>query len=103
MRTIRELLIILRDSLAKGERTDYHNMGICAEISDLYSKGIIDLNQKRLLNNHIASNRPTTYVNPEFKYPKKLRHFWWPDMRLGVEYRLLRIKFIEKLISLEND
>lgn len=57
MRTISELLTILRDNVYVDGDGEIYN-GLCYEVIELHGKGIISLNEKHALHKYIDKHMP---------------------------------------------
>ena len=71
MRTLKELLIILRDSI-KDEK--YLVSGLCYEVEELIRKRKLTWEEHTTLKNFIKDNKPK---RGQFGYVKKQEHYSW--------------------------
>lgn len=103
IRTLKDLLILVRDSLACGHKEFYFNNGICGEISNLESDGILTRSELLLLGAFIRINRPNACNHSEFINSEywKGNYYWWDTMRYEPQTRQIRIDFLNKLINLQ--
>ena len=68
MRTIHELLIVLRDNSRVSRDGKYIDSGLCREVDFLHINDTIDLYETKLLNSYFRNNFPI----------KDLDMFSWP-------------------------
>ena len=81
MRTIKELLILLREELT------YNFDGcICYSTEMMMDSDVINYDEFFLLDNYIHSHVPSHVKDPD--------HFWWPYGELAP-----RLEFLDKLIA----
>lgn len=83
MRTIKELLILLREKLPEYIPT--HCMGLCAATGLLWIREIIDYEEMNLINDYLWDKRPAD-TSPS--------GYWWPQFVLAP-----RLEFLNKLIA----
>ena len=84
-RTIKELLIILRDNLEMYFDKDPDNGGICGVILDLTRHNIISNNEWAILTKYLNDNKTRNAYKREKQYPDFFggefnlgRHWWKP-------------------------
>jgi hypothetical protein len=83
MRTIKELLILLREKLPEYIPT--HCRGLCATTLLLWVREIIDYEEMDLIDKYLLDKRPVG--TPDCGY-------WWPEFKLAP-----RLEFLDKLIA----
>ena len=83
MRTIKELLILLREKLPEYIPT--HCRGLCATTLMLWNRGIIDNKEMDLIDDYLWDRRPVS-TSPG--------GYWWPQFELAP-----RLEFLDKLIN----
>lgn len=103
MRSDKELLQIVIDSLRKGSKEGWYNYGICGEITDLYRNLYISSKERSRLEVLIETNKPTK--TNEFKELTENEYwvggsYYWGIMYNYPETRFLRIAYLEKLQKL---
>lgn len=99
-RPLKELLIILRDSLKEGDKIFYFNSGICGEIADLLTKGVISTEEHDDVSCHIYINKPNSELHSEFVNELFINYeWWWKKMKHNPKAREIRIEFLNKLIK----
>lgn len=103
-RTYKQLLTILLESLKKGNKEGYFNMGLCGELENLLHKSeTITLKEYYKVSNYIDNNKPTArnkyknFFNDKDFTPDM--PWWWGFMHTKAKYRNKRIKFIQALIN----
>lgn len=83
-RSIKELLILLRESIRndidKNYPSEMNGSGLCVHINHLYTKGKITSKEKFLLRDYLMTHKPkrVKYIgynqyNPEYWWPKYLK------------------------------
>lgn len=85
-RTIKELLIILRDNLKKRFAADKENGGMCALVWDLERHNFMSLDERLRLFGYIYENKPKCASRRMIKYGEVSdrkgfslgRHWWKP-------------------------
>ena len=83
MRTIKELLILLREKLPEFIPT--HCRGLCAATMILWNREIIDYKEMDLIDDYLRHKRPAGI---------SLFGYWWPSGELAP-----RLEFLDKLIA----
>ena len=93
MRTIKELLILLREKLPEVINLD-GNGSICYATTHLWigDDNLITLNEMHVLDNYIEEHKPKDAG--DYDGPDGSTHFWWPYGELSP-----RLEFIDKLIA----
>ncbi len=92
-KTIKELLILLRDFLPTNIKSTNKWMGgsLCFSIADLLYNDMITLAELNKLHKYIMAKKPPNAGNYK---TQGIKGFWWPYKKLAP-----RMEFLNKLIS----
>lgn len=99
-RSIRELLIIVRDNLKRLIEKDEENGGICAVTRDLWQDGLINYYERCRLLDYLDQNKPAEAKKRENRpeiYDKNgfaANRFWWRPRAVAP-----RIKWLDEQIK----
>lgn len=92
MKTYKELLTILRDTLLNTENNNKLYDGMCLTIHHLYVIDLISHDEKVKINNFIRKNRPLK--GQHYNKNQKYSPYWWPpgDVKPRVNWLNSKIK-----------
>jgi hypothetical protein len=91
MRTIKELLTILKENIEKhGVDT-----GLCYENCVLYNKGLISFEERTIIKNWIHKHKPLPIINQKSWCHYQKTNYYWPEGQSKP-----RIEFLNKHIKL---
>ncbi len=91
-RTIKELLILLRDFLPTNiKSTERLSGSLCFSIDDLFDDDVINIKESEILEDYIHAHKPHRVGNYKFR---GVGGFWWKYKSLAP-----RMEFLNNLIS----
>lgn len=96
MKTIKELLILLREYYKDAPYT-----GICNTVNGMEDSGVISFEEFQALNAYLKANRPSSSLHVEFfDVSEKPFGYWWP-IKSTLEHNIVQIRmnYLDYLIN----